>query len=204
MKAKYCPCLGVKLFAVGRDDIGEDFGSVGPRTTGGSDEGTPAPIWMQPGRLLDFRGGSSYSQCLRVCFCCTTNQNLSVCFSSCQTLRTPYKWPPSGPTKVIWIPANSSRTRSGRDQSGCESQNDAPGIFPGGIGSHCARPRTPPKGSLSFRHFADICQHEFSLRSARKERGTARHPSVIQTLSGRSLPPKEEGMDKTDFMSLPE
>ena len=24
MKAKYCPCLGVKLFAVGRGDIGED------------------------------------------------------------------------------------------------------------------------------------------------------------------------------------
>ena len=77
------------------------------------------------------------SQCLRVCFCCTTSQNLSVCFSSCQTLRTPYKWPPSGPTKVIWIPANSSRTRSGRDQSGCESQNDAPGIFPGNRKSLC-------------------------------------------------------------------
>jgi hypothetical protein len=50
MKAKYCPCLGVKLFGVDRDDIGQDFGSVEPRITGGSDEDTPAPIWMQPGR----------------------------------------------------------------------------------------------------------------------------------------------------------
>jgi hypothetical protein len=25
MKAKYCPCLGVKISAVGRGDIGEDF-----------------------------------------------------------------------------------------------------------------------------------------------------------------------------------
>jgi len=25
-EAKYCPCLGVKLSAVGRGDIGEDFG----------------------------------------------------------------------------------------------------------------------------------------------------------------------------------
>ena len=37
MKAKYCPCLGVKLGAVDRGDIG-DFGLVGLEP-GGIDEG---------------------------------------------------------------------------------------------------------------------------------------------------------------------
>jgi hypothetical protein len=34
MKAKYCPCLGVKFGAVGRRDIAEDFGLMGLEPAG--------------------------------------------------------------------------------------------------------------------------------------------------------------------------
>ena len=34
MKAKYCPCLGVKFGAVGRPDIADDFGLMGLEPAG--------------------------------------------------------------------------------------------------------------------------------------------------------------------------
>jgi hypothetical protein len=34
MKAKYCPCLGVKFGAAGRRDIAEDFGLMGLELAG--------------------------------------------------------------------------------------------------------------------------------------------------------------------------
>jgi hypothetical protein len=34
MKAKYCPCLGVKFDAAGRRDIAEDFGLMGLELAG--------------------------------------------------------------------------------------------------------------------------------------------------------------------------
>jgi len=53
---------------------------------------------------------------------------------------------PAGRRKLSgYLRAQAGRDPAG-DQSCREFQNDAPGIFRGGTGRHCARPRRPPKG----------------------------------------------------------